>query len=77
MKTYSTIQVAKLLNLTPATLHRWIRGKRVDAPPLQSLAGMEVRVWAEKDVERVRKYKADHYWGKGSRKKGRGKKKSK
>jgi hypothetical protein len=69
MKTHSTIQVAKLLNVTPATLHRWIRDKRVEAPPLQSLAGMEVRVWKEDDVARVRKYKADHYWGKGGRKK--------
>jgi predicted DNA-binding transcriptional regulator AlpA len=71
MKTLSTIQVAKLVGVTPATLHRWIREKRIDAPPLQSLAGMEVRVWSEQEVERVKKHKSEHYWGKGGRKKRR------
>ncbi len=67
-KTYSTVHVAALLEITPATLHRWIREKRIERPPLQSLAGMEVRVWSEKNVEEVRKYKVEHYWGRGNRK---------
>ncbi len=64
-KTYSTVQVAGLLGITSATLHRWIREKRIEPPPLQSLAGMEVRVWNKKHVEEVRKYKEEHYWGRG------------
>lgn len=67
-KTYSTVQVAKLLEITPATLHRWIREKRIEPPPLQSLAGMEVRVWNAKNVAEVRKYKVEHYWGRGNKK---------
>jgi predicted DNA-binding transcriptional regulator AlpA len=69
MKTYSTIQVAKLLGIASGTFHRWIRERRVKAPPLQSVLGMNVRAWKEADIEEVRKYKASHYWGKGGRKK--------
>jgi excisionase family DNA binding protein len=67
MKTYSTLQVAKLLGLTSATLHRWIRQKKIQAPPVQSLGGVQVRLWTLDDLEKARKYKADHYWGKGGR----------
>ena len=45
MKTYSTIQVAKLLGIASGTFHRWIR--------------------------EVRKYKAEHYWGHGGRRRER------
>jgi predicted DNA-binding transcriptional regulator AlpA len=66
MKSYSTLRVAKLLKLTSATLHRWIRDKKIQAPPVQSLGGVQVRIWSEMDVARVKKYKADHYWGRGT-----------
>src|SRR5258708_35522370 len=67
-KLYSTVQVAGLLGIPPATLHRWIREKRIVPPPLQSLAGMEVRVWSRSHLEEVRKYKNEHYWGRGIKK---------
>jgi predicted DNA-binding transcriptional regulator AlpA len=69
MKSYSTIQVAKLLGITSATLHRWIRQRKVKAPPLQTLGEVQVRIWTSEDVEQVRKFKTDHYWGKGARRK--------
>jgi excisionase family DNA binding protein len=69
MKTYSTLQVAKLLGLTSATLHRWIRQKKIQAPPVQSLGGVQIRLWTQREVEQARKYKAEHYWGKGGRRK--------
>jgi excisionase family DNA binding protein len=68
MKTYSTIQAAKLLEVTSDTLHRWIREKRVEAPPLQTLGGMQVRLWTESDLERVMQYKAENYRKKPNRK---------
>jgi predicted DNA-binding transcriptional regulator AlpA len=68
-KTYSTIQVTRLLGIASGTFHRWIREKRVEAPPLQTVLGMEVRIWSEEDIAKVRKYKAENYWGKGGRKK--------
>jgi len=61
MPTYSTIQVAGLLGITSDTLHRWIRKKKIDAPALQSLGGMQVRIWSKEQVEAVRKYKTENY----------------
>jgi hypothetical protein len=68
-KTHSTVEVARMLNITSDTLHRWIREKRVPAPEAQSLGPFRVRLWSTEDIELVKKYKADHYWGKGGRKK--------
>jgi excisionase family DNA binding protein len=68
MKTYSTVEVAKLLNITSDTLHRWIREKKIPAPETQSLGPFRVRLWTEHDIAKVREYKAGHYWGKGGRK---------
>jgi excisionase family DNA binding protein len=69
MTTYSTIQVSELLGITSDTLHRWIREGRIEAPSLQSLGRMRVRIWSEEQVEAVRKYKAEHYHKKPNRKK--------
>jgi transposase-like protein len=71
MTTYSTIQVARLLEVTSDTLHRWIREKRVEAPPLQTLGAMQVRLWTKPDLERVMQYKAENYRKKPNRKKGK------
>jgi excisionase family DNA binding protein len=68
-KTYSTVEVARMLDVTSDTLHRWIREKKVPAPAAQSLGPFRVRLWTIEDVEIVTKYKTEHYWGKGGRKK--------
>jgi excisionase family DNA binding protein len=68
-KTYSTVQVAKRLGISWSTLHRWIESKKVQAPPVQALGGLQVRLWTEADLEAARKYKAEHYWEKPSRRK--------
>jgi excisionase family DNA binding protein len=65
-KTYSTVQVAKRLGISWSTLHRWIESKKVQAPPVQALGGLQVRLWTEADLEAARKYKAEHYWEKPS-----------
>lgn len=67
MKKYSTIKVAKLLDITSDTLHRWIRENKIVAPAMQELGPFRVRLWTEADVARVRAYKVSHYWGKGGR----------
>ena len=66
--TYSTVQVAKLLGIGPDTLHRWMREKKVPTPPAHTVGGMTVRLWSKSDLEKARKYKIEHYWGKGGRK---------
>jgi DNA-binding transcriptional MerR regulator len=68
-KTYSTVEVARILDITSDTLHRWIREKKVPAPEMQSLGPFQVRLWTAEDIDQVRKYKAERYWGKGGRKK--------
>jgi excisionase family DNA binding protein len=67
MKTYSTVEVSKLLGIGNDTLHRWIHTKKVPAPPVQSVGGLSIRLWTRADIEEVRRYKTTHYWGKGSR----------
>jgi excisionase family DNA binding protein len=71
MKTYSTIEVARLLKITSGTLHRWIRENRIETPSLQSLGRMKIRFWSKKDIDKVRRYKEHHY------RKGRGRKRIK
>lgn len=68
MKTRSTVQVARLLSVGTDTLHRWMREKKVPTPPVETIGGMSVRLWSEEDVEKARIYKAQHYWGRGGRK---------
>jgi DNA-binding transcriptional MerR regulator len=70
MKTYSTFEVARLLGVTSATLHRWIRERRVVAPPVQTLGKMRIRFWSKEDIQRVKDYKAARY------RKGRGRKRN-
>lgn len=61
MKTYSTLEVARLVGITSGTLHRWIRENQVAAPPIQTLGKMRIRVWSRDDVENVKAYKAARY----------------
>ncbi len=52
---FSTRQVAKKLGLGIATLTRHIMAKKVPAPKTTRVGDLRVRIWNEKDIERVRK----------------------
>jgi transposase len=69
MASYSTAQVAEILGIGTDTLHRWLKQKRVVAPDLLLVGGVKVRLWSEEQLSAAKKYKANHYWGKGARKK--------
>jgi excisionase family DNA binding protein len=69
MTTYSTMQAAKLLGIGNDTLHRWIHEGKIEAPKIQLVGGVKVRLWTDVDVERVKEYKVNSFWGKGSRRK--------
>jgi excisionase family DNA binding protein len=70
MRTYSTVQVAEMLGIGNDTLHRWIRARKIAAPGVQLVGGVRIRLWSDTDVEIVRQYKKQSFWGKGiSRKK--------
>jgi len=70
MKQYSTPEAARKLGIHPITLHRWVAKGRFTAPKNQRIGGVVVRLWTDRDVERVRKYKEANYC------KGRGRKKA-
>jgi excisionase family DNA binding protein len=67
MATYSTAQAAEILGIGTDTLHRWLKEKKVAAPKLTFVGGVKVRLWSEVDLDAAKQYKAEHYWGKGAR----------
>jgi predicted site-specific integrase-resolvase len=69
MAAYSTVEVAELVGVSWDTLNRWIRERKFYAPPVKSVGRIKIRLWTPTEVEGVRKYKEQHYRGKGSRKK--------
>ena len=69
MKKHSTVQVAKLLGIGNDTLHRWIHEGKIEAPKIQLVGGVKVRLWTEVDLVRVKTYKNNSFWGKGSKRK--------
>ena len=69
MKAYSTAQVARMVKVHKQTLLRWLYMGAVPEPRRMKNGGQDVRLWAARDVERVRKYKAAYYCkGRGKRK---------
>jgi hypothetical protein len=69
MATYSTVEVAELVDISWDTLNRWIRQNKFSVPPVRSIGRVKIRLWTPAEVDEVRKYKERHYRGKGSRKK--------
>ena len=53
-RTYSTVQAAKKLGLSMMTVHRYIVGKKIPVPSMQRVGNVRVRLWTDKDIERVR-----------------------
>jgi DNA-binding transcriptional MerR regulator len=68
MADYSTNGAARKLGIHPITLHRWVLEGRIKAPKKQRIGGVVIRLWTDRDLERVRKYKEANY------RKGRGRK---
>jgi DNA-binding transcriptional MerR regulator len=55
MSDYSTNKAAKKLGLSIMTMHRYMKAKKIPVPKMREFAGVRVRIWTEKDIERVRK----------------------
>jgi len=69
MKAYSTAQVAREAGVHKATLLRWLYQEKIPEPKRYTEGGQDIRLWYDREVERVRKYKETNY------RKGRGRKK--
>jgi hypothetical protein len=54
-ETLSTRDAAKKLGVVLLTLQSHVSAKTVDAPPLQKVGGVSVRLWSARDIERARK----------------------
>lgn len=54
-KSYSTREAARKLGVTLITLQRHVAARTVDAPPLQKVGGVKVRLWFDRDIEKARK----------------------
>jgi hypothetical protein len=50
----STPDAAKELGIHAITLHRYIAAKKVPAPEVQRVGRIKVRLWSQKDIDRVR-----------------------
>jgi hypothetical protein len=68
MVSYSTAQVAAEIGISKLTLIRWLVAGKIEEPRRVKQAGVEFRIWTQRDVERVRKFKEANY------RKGRGRK---
>jgi len=67
--TYSTQEVAKLLGIHKSTLLRWLYSARIAEPKHATIAMQNHRVWSERDLKRVEKFKEASYRKKPRRKK--------
>jgi excisionase family DNA binding protein len=62
MSSYSTSEVAKLLGVSKNTLLRWLYAGKIAEPRHHTNGGQDVRIWVERDLSRVRRYKNANYW---------------
>jgi predicted DNA-binding transcriptional regulator AlpA len=51
----SSRDAAKKLGVSFTSLNRYIAAKKIPLPPLVRVGGVRVRLWSDKDIERVRK----------------------
>jgi predicted site-specific integrase-resolvase len=70
MQSYSTVQVAKTVGVDKKTLLRWLWAGKISEPKHYTNGGQDVRIWTERDLQRVRRFKEANY------RKGRGRKKT-
>jgi hypothetical protein len=55
VKRFSTREAAGKLGVTILTLQRHIAAKTVDAPPVEKVGGVSMRLWTPRDIAKARK----------------------
>ena len=68
MTPLSTNEVAKLVGIGRGTLERWLGEGKVPRPKPLRVGDKIFRLWTNRDIERVKRYKAKFY-RKGRRRK--------
>lgn len=70
MTIYSTKKVAQAVGINRVTLQRWLLAGKIREPRRVKNGGLDFRIWTDRDVERVRRYKEQFYCkGRGHRSK--------
>ena len=64
----TTAETAKEVDVSIATLQRWIATGSIQAPKATLIGAVGYRLWSKVDVEKLKKYKQQNY------RKGRGRK---
>ena len=59
--TYSTAEVARVIEVDKTTLLRWLYNGKLKEPKQQKAGGVTFRIWTEQDLERARKHRAERY----------------
>lgn len=71
-RTYTTVQVAELLNIGRDTIYRWMRSNKIRGGQLKQLGNVQVRFWSDRDVAEVRQYIEQHpYKSRGRKRRSR------
>jgi excisionase family DNA binding protein len=68
MRNYSITEAAKELGIQRATLYEWIRLKKIPAPTAKVISRVRFRFWTEEELKTLKRYKAEYYQKKPSRK---------
>lgn len=69
-RTYTTREAAEKAGMHQLTLQRLVSAGKIAAPPLRKFqGGVSVRLWSERDIERVRRYRAEHGRGRPPKRK--------
>jgi hypothetical protein len=60
--TYSTLEIARAIDVDKSTLLRWLYTGKLAEPSQKTIAGVMIRVWSAKDLERAKKYREERYY---------------
>ncbi len=60
-RTYSTKEAAKKVGVHWMTLHKWIAAGKVRPSEQIGMNGGKHWRWTEQDIQKIRKYKAEHF----------------
>jgi excisionase family DNA binding protein len=72
---FTTSEAAKQVEISLATINRWIDAKKIKAPEPTLVGAVGYRLWSAEDIENLRVVKKKIYWKGGGRKKGKKQKK--
>jgi hypothetical protein len=59
--TYSTLEVARTIGVDKSTLLRWLYTGKLAEPSQKTVAGVTIRIWSEKDLERAKRHREERY----------------